>query len=229
MNRELNYRIITSIFLLAGASFFILIGQTLFGIANFMITIIAYDEWVKINYKFYYLKNRSKNRNVHYSCIKIIGLVYLFFYLCTSLWLRGNSFESAIFFITILSVCIFSDIGGYTFGKIIGGKKLTKISPNKTVSGSLGSFVFSIFPLFVVNLQNNININLDFSFKNIIFCLIISLFCQLGDLLISFFKRLNKVKDTGKILPGHGGILDRVDGIIFAIPVVWIIKVTLIF
>ena len=109
-------------------------------------------------------------------------------------------------------------MGGYIFGKIIGGKKLTKISPKKTISGSIGSFVFSIIPLFITNLQNNINIDLDFSFKNIIFCLIVSLFCQLGDLLISFFKRLSKVKDTGKILPGHGGMLDRIDGIIFAIP-----------
>ena len=229
MNRELYYRIITSVFLLAGASFFILGGQLLFGIANFLITIIVYDEWVKINYKFYYKKNRSKNKKIHYTNIKILGLVYLLFYLSASLWLRGDSFESAIFFMTILCVCIFSDIGGYIFGKIIGGKKLTKISPNKTISGSIGSFVFSIFPLFIVNLQNNLNIDLNFSFKNIIFCLIVSLFCQLGDLLISFFKRLNKVKDTGKILPGHGGMLDRIDGIIFAIPFVWILKITQIF
>ena len=229
MNRELTYRIITSVFLLAGAFFFILLGQILFGIVNFLIALIAYAEWSKMNYKFYYLKNRSKNRKTHYSIIKILGFFYLFFYLSTSLLFRGDSFESAIFFITILCVCIFSDIGGYIFGRIIGGKKLTKISPNKTIAGSIGSFVFSIFPLLLVNLQNYIIINLDFSFKSILFCLTISLFCQLGDLFISFFKRLNKVKDTGKILPGHGGILDRIDGIILAIPLAWILKVTQIF
>ena len=134
-----------------------------------------------------------------------------------------------MFFITILCVCIFSDIGGYIFGKTIGGKRLTKISPNKTISGSLGSFLFSIFPIFLINLQININIDFDLSFKNIIFCLLISLFCQLGDLFISFFKRLNKVKHTGKILPGHGGMLDRIDGIIFAIPLAWVLQYSSIF
>jgi len=115
------------------------------------------------------------------------------------------------------------------FGNIIGGKKLTKISPNKTISGSIGSFIFSILPIFLIDLQNYIDINFDFSLKNILFCLIISLTCQLGDLFISYFKRLNKVKNTGSILPGHGGLLDRIDGIIFAIPTASILKLSQIF
>ena len=132
-----------------------------------------------------------------------------------------------IFFIFVLLVCASSDIGGYIFGKTIGGKKLTKISPNKTISGSIGSFIFSLIPLIFLNFQNYLYLNL--SVKNIIFCLIISFFCQIGDLIISYFKRLNKIKDTGSILPGHGGLLDRIDGIIFAIPVVFILKVIEIF
>jgi len=109
-----------------------------------------------------------------------------------------------------------SDIGGYIFGKLIGGKRLTKISPNKTISGSAGSFIFSLLTLILFNY--------DLILKNLLFCLIVSLSCQLGDLIISYFKRLNKVKDTGNILPGHGGLLDRIDGIIFVIPVVHILK-----
>jgi phosphatidate cytidylyltransferase len=113
----------------------------------------------------------------------------------------------------ILSICVFSDIGGYIIGKSLGGKKLTKISPNKTISGSFGSFVFSLLPLiYFQSLITNFNMA-------ILFCFGLSLLCQLGDLFISYFKRKARVKDTGNILPGHGGILDRIDGIIFAVPI----------
>ena len=122
-----------------------------------------------------------------------------------------------------------SDIGGYVSGKIIGGKKLTKISPNKTIAGCLGSFIFSLFPLLLFNLQNYTSVSFEVLSINIVFCLIVSLICQLGDLLISYFKRLNRVKDTRTILPGHGGLLDRIDGLIFAIPAVYILKITQIF
>ena len=133
------------------------------------------------------------------------------------------------FFLYILSICICSDIGGYIVGKNVGGKKLTKISPNKTISGSLGSFIFSILPVLLFNLQNYTGVSFKILPINIVLCLIVSLVCQLGDLLISYFKRLNKVKDTGTILPGHGGLLDRIDGLIFAIPTVYILKITQIF
>ena len=123
----------------------------------------------------------------------------------------------------VLSVCIFSDMGGYFIGKLVGGKKLTKISPNKTISGSIGSFVFSLFPLFILLVI--IKIVPD---KNIIILvfisLILSFICQSGDLFISYFKRKAKVKDTGSLLPGHGGLLDRIDGIIFAVPIAFFLN-----
>mgnify|MGYP001453789374 FL=1 len=133
-------------------------------------------------------------------------------------------------------IIIFSDVGGYIVGKIIGGVKLTKISPNKTISGSLGSFLFSLIPfgliVLIINFINFSEINnlgeaiwrlylVEYreGFINVIvLCLSLSFVSQIGDLIISYFKRLAKVKDTGKFLPGHGGILDRIDGIIFAIP-----------
>ena len=128
-----------------------------------------------------------------------------------------HNIEGPLFFIYIISICCFTDIGGYAFGKIIGGRKLTKISPNKTVSGTIGSFIFSIIPL--IFFYNFSHLNLEFNFKNVLFNLIVSLISQLGDLFISYIKRKANVKDTGKILPGHGGVLDRVDGIIFAVPI----------
>ena len=114
-------------------------------------------------------------------------------------------------------VCIFSDIGGLLFGKIFKGKKLTKISPNKTVSGSIGSFILSLalVPIFYF-LFNDYFLNL---YHLISISILISFFCQIGDLLISFLKRKAKVKDTGNILPGHGGLLDRIDGMLLAIPI----------
>ena len=108
-----------------------------------------------------------------------------------------------------------SDIGGYFVGKFYGKKRITKISPNKTYAGAFGSFVFSVVPILLIfvfdlNLQG-----LNLSFKLILLSLLFSLICQIGDIIVSYSKRLNKVKNTGNILPGHGGLLDRIDGLIF--------------
>ena len=224
MSNELIKRMMTSLILFVVVIFCILINKIIFLIAVFMTAYLCFSEWCNINYKFF----SGQFRN--YFLIRGLGLFYLLFpFILGAFFLRGNSFESALFFIVILCICICSDTGGYVFGNIIGGKKLTKISPNKTISGSIGSFIFSILPIFLIDLQNYIDINFDFSLKNILFCLIISLTCQLGDLFISYFKRLNKVKNTGSILPGHGGLLDRIDGIIFAIPTASILKLSQIF
>ena len=154
--------------------------------------------------------------NFKYLTLQILAIFYvLIVFGGTSLELHGRS-GSPVFFLFILSICFFSDVGGYVIGKLIGGKKLTKISPNKTISGSIGSFSFSIFPLPLFYNYNQYEY--FFSINNFLFCLIISLVCQLGDLFISYLKRKAKIKDTGFILPGHGGLLDRVDGIIFAVP-----------
>ena len=226
MATELGKRILTSILLFLITIFCILIHKFVFILILIVTLFIAFNEWRNINYKYYKKKQRN---NWKYFFLQFVGLIYLIIFLSTSIALRGNSSESIAFFIIILCICIFSDIGGYVFGKVIGGKKLTKISPNKTISGSLGSFIFSILPVLLFNLQNYSSMSFKVLPINIALCLIVSLVCQLGDLLISYFKRLNKVKDTGTILPGHGGLLDRIDGLIFAIPTVYILKITQIF
>ena len=224
MSNELIKRIMTSLILFVVVIFCILINKIIFLIAVCMTAYLCFSEWCNINYKFF------SGQFWNYFLIRGFGLFYLLFpFILGAFFLRGNSFESALFFIVVLCICICSDTGGYVFGNIIGGKKLTKISPNKTISGTIGSFIFSILPIFLIDLQNYIDINFYFSLKNILFCLIISLTCQLGDLFISYFKRLNKVKNTGDILPGHGGLLDRIDGIIFAIPTASILKLSQIF
>ena len=134
---------------------------------------------------------------------------------------------------TIILICVFTDIGGYIFGKFFKGPKLTKISPNKTYAGVFGGFLLAVVSGLIYNnfYYSEIIIYLE-TFDNysvkimfLIFVLIISLTSQIGDLIISYFKRLAKVKDTGKIIPGHGGILDRIDGLIFAIPISYLILI----
>jgi len=223
---ELGKRIITSIILFLITIFCILIHKFVFVLILIVTLFVCFNEWRGINYKYF---KKKQHNNWKYFFVQFVGLVYLFIFLITSIALRGNNSESIAFFIIILCICIFSDIGGYVFGKVVGGKKLTKISPNKTISGSLGSFIFSILPVLLFNLQNYTSVSFEVLSINIALCLIVSLVCQLGDLLISYFKRLNKVKDTGTILPGHGGLLDRIDGLIFAIPTVYILKITQIF
>ena len=120
----------------------------------------------------------------------------------------------------MIIICISTDIGGYVFGKIFKGPKLIKISPNKTYAGMFGSYLLSILSLIVLSnyiyLFNIEKINIDM--KLILFVLLVSTVSQIGDLIISYFKRLSKIKNTGKIIPGHGGLLDRIDGMIFALP-----------
>ena len=214
MNLKLKKRITTSVILFLLTIFCIFINPYVFIIA---IIIVSYLSWYETNHLI-----NSINKSV-------TNWQHVAFNLTTFFYAFGIFTVSAIglyfllgpvFFLYALSICICSDIGGYIIGKNIGGKKLTKISPNKTISGSLGSFCFSMLPLLVFNNFDKFEYSL-YSIDNFLFCLKVSLVCQLGDLFVSYFKRKAKVKDTGRILPGHGGILDRIDGIIFAVPFVF--------
>jgi len=134
-------------------------------------------------------------------------------------YLREENLFSFYILIWVVILGILSDIGGYAFGKIFKWKRLTKISPKKTFSGVLGSFVFSLFSLFFMEkfVVPDI-IGISFLEPNFFFLAIMfSLMAQTGDLIISYFKRLEKIKDMGKILPGHGGIFDRIDGLMFVV------------
>ena len=225
MSQNLLKRLITSIVLL---SLFIFINFSHQYIFIFSILIIGLIICIEANNLFSKLltnKNSKKNSsinklNTNFIILNIITFFYIFFIFCNLSYEIHRS-ESPIFFLYIISICFFTDIGGYIFGKIIGGKKLSKISPNKTIAGAIGSFIFSIIPL-IIALNFNF-LDLEFNLTNIIFCLLISLISQIGDLFISLIKRKAEIKDTGNLLPGHGGILDRMDGIIFAVPFSYIL------
>ena len=220
MSQNLLKRIITSIILLILLFFINFSHQYIFILSILLLGIVICIEANNIFSKSILLQSLKKNSlsnsfNPKFFILNIMTFFYIFLVFCTISYELHRS-EGPIFFLYVISICFFTDIGGYVFGKLIGGKKLSKISPNKTISGTIGSFIFSIAPLIIfLNLGY---LNLEFDSKNILLCLIISLTSQLGDLFISFFKRKAKIKDTGRLLPGHGGVLDRVDGIIFAIP-----------
>ena len=160
-----------------------------------------------------------------------ISIIVLDIILVTSLLciyhLRIDTVSSYVLLLWVIILTISSDIGGYVFGKIFKWKKLTKVSPNKTLSGVLGSFIFSLGSVFLLGFIVKSFIGMDSEIFNkpkyYFLALLFSLIAQLGDLCISYFKRLEKIKDTGKILPGHGGIFDRIDGLMFVVILAYIL------
>ena len=205
MTQEITKRILSSIILIPIALFFIIKGAFFF---NFFIIICLFIT----TYEWYMM---SKNKAYH-----LFGYVFLLLSFYSAYLIR----EDLILFLSIILICILTDIGGYVFGKTFKGPKLIKISPKKTYAGVLGGYFFSL--IFTNILANNSEIftqkYYSFGIDEIIFVLIISTVSQIGDIIISYFKRLSKVKDTGKLIPGHGGILDRIDGIIFVFPFYYI-------
>ena len=220
MSKNLLKRLVTSTILLSLLIFINFSHKYIFVLSVLLIGLIicleANNLFSKILANKYPNKDFSVNKlNIKFIILNIITFCYIFFIFCNFSYEIYRS-ESPTFFLYVISICVFTDTGGYVFGKIIGGAKLSKISPNKTISGSIGSFILSVTPLIII--VNFNYLDLEFNLINIMFCLLISLFSQIGDLFISFLKRKANIKDTGNILPGHGGVLDRVDGIIFAIP-----------
>ena len=206
MNKELYKRIISSIILIPIILFFILKGSFLFiFFILFCLGVVIY-EWHKMSKKKSY---------------RIFGFIFLFISFYTTYKLRIDNDYWILLFVTI--ICVSTDIGGYVFGKILKGPNLTKFSPNKTYAGMFGGYFLSIIS---VSILNNFYFIDELQVKWFIFAILISTISQLGDIVISYFKRLSKIKDTGKIIPGHGGLLDRVDGMIFAFPFSYLILLT---
>jgi phosphatidate cytidylyltransferase len=213
MVTELTKRIITSL----GLIFLLFLAFLYSYILVISLIIISTISWIEFSALFskIYKKNNFKT-NFFRLIIKIIVLIYLFLF--SSLIYNGVIIEAnfKINMLYLFSICICTDVGGFIFGKTFKGRKLSKISPNKTISGSVGSFVLSLLlvPIFSFSFNNFSNAT-----NLVLISIIVSFFCQLGDLFFSYLKRRAKVKDTSNILPGHGGLLDRIDGMLLAIPI----------
>ena len=225
MEKELHKRILSSIILVPLSFFFIIKGSFFFIFFLSIAFFVTSYEWLRMS------------KNVY---LKTAGLIFLFFSFHFAYLLRTEQGYKIFLFVILIS--ILTDIGGYIFGKVFKGPKLTKISPKKTYSGVIGGFILSIVGSLIfieymerlerlleylnfrtIDPESITTSSLDLDLFILLFILISSSISQLGDLIISYFKRIAKIKDTGRILPGHGGLLDRVDGIIFNVPFVYLI------
>ena len=202
---NLNKRIFTSLIVFPVSMFFIIKG------GNYIVSFL-YAILILANFEAFSAFKR-KTSIIFLDSILVVSLLSI-------LHLRNDTTSSFILLLWVIILTISSDIGGYMFGKIFRWKRLTNISPNKTLSGVIGSLIFSIFSILLLGLICKILFQIDLSFflklKYFIFAIILSLSAQLGDLMVSYFKRLDKIKDTGKILPGHGGIFDRIDSLMLS-------------
>jgi len=205
--RELHKRIITSISLII-ILYLSFVNILILSTVLFAIVFLLFNEFYNI------IKRILINRKNYQLTFLFLILLYLI-YFSVDIWLllKTDSYNNKNILFFILIICISTDIGGYVFGKIFKGKKLSSVSPNKTYAGVLGSYLLS----FVISLLFFNELNSKFNYLVITF--IISSLSQIGDLFISYLKRKAKLKDAGSILPGHGGLLDRVDGILLATPI----------
>ena len=210
MNKEFNLRFLTS-----AALIILLILMLKYSVVLISVLLLIFVfSWLEFNniIENIFLKNTNL---IYKNSLKFFVFIYLLFFMNVVIdEFLQNQPNISWNLIYITSICILSDVGGYIFGKTFKGKKLTKISPNKTYSGVVGSFTLSIIFCFIYSYSISF---VDFK-TIVILTILISFICQIGDLFISFLKRKAKIKDTGNILPGHGGILDRIDGILFALP-----------
>ena len=205
---NLEKRILTSLIILPLSIFFIVKGGHFLLFFLILVLFAGMHELLSV------FKKRS--------IILFLGLI-LILSLFSIYYLKTNNIVSTTLLYLVITICISSDIGGYVFGKIFKWKKFTKISPKKTISGVFGSFLFSLIGLiiFIEIFHPGWNVSIKYFLLTILF----SMVAQAGDLTISYFKRLEKIKDTGKIFPGHGGIFDRIDGLMFVVIITFILYI----
>ena len=211
MKVELQKRILSSLILIPLSFFFIIKGSYLFNFFLFICFCLTIYEW-----------HMMSKRKIYY----FFGIIFLIFSFFLTYSLRNVSNEqSLLFFLFVIIICISTDVGGYIFGNLFKGPKLTKLSPNKTYSGMIGSYFLAIISSLLLIKNSNLitGKTYDVTLELFVMVILISTTSQIGDLIVSFFKRLSKIKDTGNLIPGHGGLLDRIDGLLFAMPVAYII------
>ena len=204
MKPEIIKRILSSFVLIPIALFFIIKGSFFFTFFIATCFLITLYEW--------HMMSKKKAYN-------IFGFIFLIFSFYSVYFIRNELDKyGLLIFLFIVLICVSADIGGYIFGKLFKGPKLTKISPKKTYAGVFGGYFLSIIFTHILINYSELFRDQNFGRDEFVFVLIISTVSQVGDMIISYFKRLSKIKDTGKLIPGHGGILDRIDGMLFAFP-----------
>jgi len=213
MKKEFLKRLISSIILFPLIIFLILKGSFFLNLFLLICLLLSCYEWhLMTKLKPYYF----------------YGFIFLIFSFYTAYEII-NLDNSRNLFLIVLLICVATDIGGYIFGNIFKGPKLTKISPNKTYSGMIGSFLLALSTIYIFSSILHNLVDLKFSLSLFLFTITISAISQIGDITISYFKRKSDIKNTNNIIPGHGGLLDRIDGMIFAYPFSYLILLTNLF
>ena len=215
MKKQFINRILSTIVIVPLSLFFIIEGSLLFNLFISICFLVAISEWYSMSKK---------------KILFIIGLIFLLISFYTAISIRNGPFDDSPFtFLFVLTVCVFTDIGGYIFGNFFKGPKLISISPNKTYSGMFGGFLLSLISSFFLveylYLLNSFYEKKTFNLNLFFISFTISAISQIGDIIVSYFKRIAKIKNTGNLIPGHGGILDRIDGMIFAFPFYYLILI----
>ena len=206
IKKNLKKRIYTSL-LLVLLIFLMLNYNIILAYTLIILGTLSIIEFLNLTKKTFKIKFKLLTSNFFF-IIYILLFCYIFFFF-------SNILQLKLILFSILFCCVASDVGGFIFGKIFKGPKLTKISPNKTIIGSFGSIFLSIIIMSISIFYFTNSVNL----KIIIIASLTSVATQLGDLFFSLLKRKAKIKDTGNFLPGHGGVLDRIDGILLGIPI----------
>ena len=209
ISKNFKHRVYTSLFLFL-LIFLIFVSKMILVFSLITLGILSILEFSNI------LTKITKNK-FYFFCLNSFFIIFIFLF-CFYFLSLSMIFQFKLILFIILFGCIASDIGGYVFGKTIKGPKLTKISPKKTISGAFGSIIFCII---IISFLYFYFTGL-FSLKILFSGLVTSISCQLGDLFFSFLKRKVKIKDTGNFFPGHGGVLDRLDGIFVGLPIGYI-------
>ena len=208
---ELKKRVLSSIILLPLVLFIIVKGSYYLNVFLLLCLLISIFEWVSM---------------VKSNIQKLLGIIFLIISFITIYKIRNSLNGEYFYLLFITMVCIATDLGGFLFGKLMKGPKLTKLSPNKTYSGMIGSFILTIILVYFISISFLFKNTFHLTFEIIIFSVVLSAVSQIGDICVSYFKRSSKIKDTGQIIPGHGGLLDRIDGMIFTYPFSYIVILT---
>ena len=202
---------------------FFSIGMQKYGVANILlyfnvvIWLGASILLLKFNKEANHFKNYNKdkvNRAILVSGYIILPSLYL-----SLLYLSQINIEKSFLLFFLIAYIALSDIGGYFCGKLFGKRKIfPNISPNKTLEGYIGGFLIS-FTAILLTYEKFLNETL---FTTVIIFIIFIILSFIGDLYISLIKRIHNLEDTGSILPGHGGLLDRIDSYLFSIPFIYL-------
>ena len=206
IKNNLKKRIYTSVSLFV-MIFLIIKYQQILVFSLLILAVLALIEFLNLTKKLF-------NNKFLFSIVNFFFVIYIFLF-CYLFLFFSNVLQLKIILFSLLFCCIASDVGGFIFGKYFKGPKLTKISPNKTYAGAIGSIFLSL----IIFSGSIFYFTQNFNFKIISVAILTSIACQIVDLIFSFLKRKVKIKNTGNVLPGHGGILDRLDGIFLGIPV----------